>query len=217
MRRQCGHDWVWLTLPLAAVCSRRAAMTRIGLAVLVVLLLAAGCSEVQAVGTSCGFSGGPCCLPPDPSCDPGLVCDSNNFSGCSPCLIWPGGAEGGAAACLTWLGGGHGGAAEVVCPGTCVQPTATPTSTATPTVTPTPTATSTSTATPTPTVTPTPHNLMNNDLCNDSRQCTSALCNGGVCAERNPAPAVSSHTAVFIGAALLLAGLWSVQHVARRR
>ena len=80
----------------------------------------------------------------------------------------------------------------------------------------TPSPTPTTTPTPTATPTPTPHNLHDNDPCNDSRQCTSALCNGGVCAERNPAPAVSNHTAAFIGAALLLAGLWSVRRLARR-
>ena len=207
-------------------------MKRIGLAVLVVLLLAAGRGKVRADGTVCGFSGGPCCLSPDPSCDPGLVCDPSNPSGCSPCLGSLGGGEGGAASCLTWLGGGEGGAAEMVCPGTCVQPTATPTSTATPTATSTvtatatrtrtPTATPTSTVTPTPTVTPTltitptPHSLADNDPCNASTQCASGLCNAGVCAARKPAPAVSTHTAVFIGAALLLAGLWSVRRLARR-
>ena len=182
-------------------------MKRIGLAVL--LLLMAG----HANATICGGSGGECCSTPpaccptgtEPGC-PGLVCDT---SVCG--LVWQGGGEGGTAGCV----------------GTCVQPTATPTSTATATATSTPTATRTPTATPTstptatptptPTMTPTPHNLHDNDPCNDSRQCTSALCNGGVCAERNPAPAVSNHTAVFIGAALLLAGLWSVQRLARRR
>ena len=72
---------------------------------------------------------------------------------------------------------------EFFCPGTCVRPTVTPTRTATPTHPATPTPTSTPTATPTPTVTPTPHNLADNDACNDSRQCTSALCNGGESAE----------------------------------
>ncbi len=33
----------------------------------------------------------------------------------------------------------------------------------------------------------------------------------------NPAPAASNHMAVFIGATLLLAGLWSVRRMARRR
>ena len=66
-------------------------------------------------------------------------------------------------------------------------------------------------------MTPTPHNLADTDPCNDSRQCASALCNGGVCAERNPAPAVSHRNAFFIGVALLLSGLWSVRRLARRR
>ena len=97
---------------------------------------------------------------------------------------------------LVLPGRGDGGAAgfSTVCPGTCVQPT----------------------QTPTPTPTPTPHNLPDNASCNDSRQCTSTLCNGGVCAEGKPAPAVSNHVGLFIGAGLLLAGLWSVRRIARR-
>jgi hypothetical protein len=191
-------------------------MARIGLAVLVVLLLAAGQSNALA---PCGFLGGQCCIAVS-ACNPGLVCDTNNPTGCLPALVW--------------LGGGNGGAAgdiNVVCPGTCVQPSATPTHTPTntpintPTHTPTNTPINTPTHTPTnspkpmvtPTSTQTPHGLADDQACTDSRQCTSALCNGGVCAKRNAAPAVSSHTAVFIGAALLLAGLWSVRRVERRR
>ena len=163
-------------------------MTRIGLAVLVVLLLAAGHASATV---GCGLLGDPCCpsgvLPDDALCAPGFVCDPNNIAGCD----------------LVWLGGGDGGAAQVVCLGTCVRPTATPTSTAT--------------NTPTTTPTPTPHGLPDTDPCTDSRQCASALCNGGMCATANPAPAVSNRNAVFMGAALLLAGLWSVRRIARRR
>ncbi|MGH3053913.1 MAG: hypothetical protein ACRDL7_02925 [Gaiellaceae bacterium] len=110
-------------------------------------------------------------------------------------------------------------------------PTETPTTTATPTLTPTatqtptntPTATSTATTTPTPTNTPTPtptftpNHEPDNSPCNDGKQCASGLCNGGVCAAVKPAPAVSDRNAFFVGAALLLAGLWSVRRVARRR
>jgi hypothetical protein len=162
-------------------------MVRIGL-MLVVLALAAGRAmawnpvECGAVNQMCCESG--------PVCNLGLVCDSSNTNGCDA-LVLPGRGDGGAAGFST------------VCPGTCVQPTQTPTATETPT--------------PTPTMTPTPHNLPDNASCNDSRQCISALCNGGVCAEQNPAPAVSSYTAVFIGTVLLLAGLWSLRRVARRR
>jgi hypothetical protein len=169
-------------------------MKRIRLVLMVALLLTAGRANAT---NNCGFLGGLCCLDDIQACNSGLVCDLSNTSACMPPLVW--------------LGGGDGGAAELVCPGTCVQPTATPTGTATPTITPT------NTQTPTPTVTPTPRNLKDGDSCNDSRQCTSALCNGDVCAERNPAPAVSNHTAVFIGAALLLAGLGSVRRITRRR
>ncbi len=174
-------------------------MKRIGLAVLVMFALAAGRASAELV---CGVEFTSCCpnaLGP-PTCNSGLVCDT---SGCP----------------LVWTGGGNGGAAQSFCLGTCVQPpTPTPTPTATPTVTPTNTATPTvtPTTTPTPTPTPTPHNLHDNDPCNDSRQCTSALCNGGVCAELKPAPAVSNYTGVFIGAVLLLAGLWSVRRMAKR-
>ena len=150
-------------------------MVRIELAVLVVVVLAAGRGNALV---SCGFEFGICCpnFPGPPTCNSGLVCDSSVCGVVSP-------------------GGGNGGAAGEICIGTCFQPTPTPTSTPT----------------------PTPHNLHDNDPCNDSRQCASALCNGGVCAERNPAPAVSNYTAAFIGSVLLLAGLWSVRRVARRR
>lgn len=164
-------------------------MKRVRLAVLVAFLGAAGRASAEPI---CGSPFTPCCPGSSPTCNSGLVCDPTDSSGCED---------------LVWLGEGDGGAAQAICPGTCVRPTATPTST--------PTATPTSTPTPTPT--PTPHNLKDNDPCNDSRQCTSTLCNGGVCAERNPAPAVSNHIAVFMAAGLLLLGLWSVRRVARRR
>jgi hypothetical protein len=92
----------------------------------------------------------------------------------------------------------------------CIPPTTTPT------VTPTRTPTVTPTVTPTPTPTPTPHNLSDGQVCNDSRQCASAFCDGGICVRRNPAPAVSNRTAVFLAAGLLLAGLWSMRRLARR-
>ena len=95
--------------------------------------------------------------------------------------------------------------------------TVTPTRTATATRTITATRTPTATATQTATVTPSPHNLRDGDLCNASTQCASALCNGGVCAERKPAPAVSHRNALFVAAGLLLAGLWSVRRLARPR
>lgn len=53
--------------------------------------------------------------------------------------------------------------------------------------------------------------------CSESTQCLSGLCNGGVCVERSPAPAVSNRNAIFVGVGLLLAGLWSVRRLARRR
>jgi hypothetical protein len=168
-------------------------MTRVGLAVLVVLLLATGRGMAWNV---CGIVNASCC-DSAPFCDTGLVCDPSNTSGCSG-LVWLGPGEGGAA-----------GDASTGCPGTCVEPTATPTATSTPTAT--------ATSTPTPTATHTPHNLADTDPCTDSRQCASTLCNGGVCATANPAPAVSNHNAVVIAAGLLLAGLWSVRRVARRR
>jgi len=125
-------------------------MTRFGLAVLVVLLLAAG--RANAVN-GCGLLDQPCCQPNGvlsdgvpsnavASCNPPLVCDPNDFTGC-PALVAP---------------GGSGGAAELSCPGTCVEPSPTPTPTATSTPTPTDTATATPTSTPTPTATPTPTN-----------------------------------------------------------
>jgi hypothetical protein len=175
-------------------------MTRIGLAVLLVLVVAVGRANALP---PCGASAGAECCP-DQTCQSGLVCDPFNDTACV--------GQGGAAwECLTWQGSGEGGAAScpTVCFGTCLEPTATPTATATPTSTPT--------STPSPTMTPTPHNLQDGVSCNDSRQCSSALCNGGVCAERKPTPAVSNHTAAFIGTVLLLAGVWSVRRVARRR
>jgi hypothetical protein len=53
--------------------------------------------------------------------------------------------------------------------------------------------------------------------CTDSQQCAGGLCNGGICVQRNPAPAVSNHNAIFIAAGLLLAGVWQVRRLARRR
>ncbi len=150
-------------------------------------------------------------------------CCSNNVANCgfapasfcnTTCI-----ANGGiAVACSAALLGSccsNGDSGDCFDGAACPTATSTPAATSTPTATATPTATDTSTPTPTPT--PTPHNLPDNDPCNDSRQCTSALCNGGVCAELKPAPAVSSPVAMFIGAALLLAGLWSMRRVARRR
>jgi len=201
--------------------------------VLVVLLLVVRGNAQPPCGASAGAE---CC--PDQTCQNDLVCDPFNDSACSG-LVWLG--DGRAAwDCLTWLGGGEGGAAScpAVCLGTCVEPTATPTSTATATATSTPTATptatSTPTATPTATTTPTstatatatgtptetPHNLSDGEACTDSRQCASALCNGGVCATAKPAPAASTYTTMLMGAGLLLLGLLSVRRVAdagRRR
>jgi hypothetical protein len=179
-------------------------MTRIGLAVLVVLLLGAG----RASANGCGLSGEPCCfgsMTSPPICiTPGLVCDPNNTTGCGA---------------LVWQGGGQGGAAELVCPGTCVQPTATPTSTGTPT--PTATNTPTPTGTPTPTSTPTatasPHSLPDGDPCTANTQCASGLCKAGVCSSVSAAPAVSNRNVLFLAVGLLLVGLWSMRRVARQR
>jgi hypothetical protein len=252
-------------------------MTRIGLAVLVVLLLAAGRGNA-----------GPACCGPGPcsatDCCAGLVCVQSG---------------------LTWLGGAEGGAAAVGCNDTCEVPTTTPTSTATatptvtptatrtPTVTPTPTntapvgfcctcgqdgpnfceianppnglcgtegddyecdplmagvcandgtggqacvtptstrtatptrtatktptATETPTSTETPTVTPTPHGLKDGETCNDSHQCASGFCNGIVCSDRSPAPAVSGRNTLWLAAVLLVLGLFSLRRLARPR
>jgi hypothetical protein len=60
--------------------------------------------------------------------------------------------------------------------------------------------------------------------CDDKLDCASGFCQptmpplpSGICVTRNPAPAASTHTTMLMGAALLLAGLWSVRRVARRR
>ena len=53
--------------------------------------------------------------------------------------------------------------------------------------------------------------------CNSNSDCLSGLCNGGVCVQRKPAPAVSNHTAIFVGAGLLLTGLWQVRRRLARR
>ena len=57
--------------------------------------------------------------------------------------------------------------------------------------------------------------------CDHSNECASGFCQtpetSGTCVRVNPAPAVSNYTAAFIGSALLLAGLWSVRRVSRRR
>ena len=166
-----------------------ATMKRVGLVVMAMLLLLAGTRANAG-----NIDGG--CTPPCGQCQ---ACFGGGLGGfClpqigSPCIV------GSSAGVCDFSG----------CVAFTATPTVTNTATATPTETPTPT--------PTATNTPTPHNLPDTDPCNDSRQCASALCNGGVCATANPAPAVSNHTAVFIGAALLLAGLWSVRRVARRR
>lgn len=58
------------------------------------------------------------------------------------------------------------------------------------------------------------------DTCtgNSPPECVdNLLCNGGICVTRNPAPAVSDRNTIFIGAALLLAGLWQVRRLAARR
>ena len=99
----------------------------------------------------------------------------------------------------------------------CIPPTNTPTATATATSTPTATPTATPTPTATATRTQTPHNLKDGDPCTDSRQCASGLCNGLVCANRSPAPAVSDRNALVLAAGLLLLGLWSVRRLARQR
>ena len=59
--------------------------------------------------------------------------------------------------------------------------------------------------------------------CDTNSSCASGFCQfpdpvpRGTCVTRNPAPAVSDYTVVFIGTVLLMLGLWSVQRVARRR
>lgn len=179
-------------------------MTRIGLAVLMLLL--AG-THAHAGGISqCVPACDPCQLCLAGSCV-GLSCGGGCSPACDQCQICL------ASTCLAVAGipcnAGNGVCQSEGC--VAFTPTATPTST------PTNTSTPSSTPTPTATPTPTPHNLSNGQVCNDSRQCGSTLCNGGVCAEMNPAPAVSNHTAVLMGAALLLLGLWSVGRVARRR
>ena len=104
------------------------------------------------------------------------------------------------------------GTAPVVVGGTCIGGTGTGAPAGIDAVCATPTPTST----PTPTVTPTPRNLKDGAPCNNSQQCASGLCNGGVCAERKPTPAVSSGIGLFVAAGLLLAGLWSIRRLARR-
>ena len=220
--------------------SYTAAMRLIGLAVLVVLLLAAGRGNAAPVTGCCNCTGPGSCQTDPVFCD--LECGQAFIEGgtcVSGSCVPPPTPAATPTATVT--------PTPTNTPTATATLTATPTSTATPTATPTPTPTPTSTATPTttstatptstptltntatPTLTPTntptptrtatpvPHNLADGDPCTASTQCTSTLCNGGVCATANPAPAVSNHTAVFIGAALLLAGLWSVRRVARRR
>jgi len=44
--------------------------------------------------------------------------------------------------------------------------------------------------------------------CSESTQCLSGLCNGGVCVQRNPAPAVSHVPLAGLGVLLVGGGVW---------
>lgn len=139
------------------------------------------------------------------ACAPGQVCT---------------GADGSACTCQPLCSGTVPNCQDNCPPGeVCTGSTDNPCScqAAPPTPTPTSTSTPTPTATPTATQTPTPTLVPLGGSCTVGTQCASTLCNGGVCATLKPAPAVSDRTGLFIGAALLLAGLWSMRRVARRR
>ena len=170
-------------------------------------------------------------------CDTGEVCTGTTGNECSCQTLCGGtapmcagacapgqvctGADGNACTCQPQCSGTVPNCQDNCPPGqVCTGTTNNPCSCqeAPPTPTPTPTSTPTPTATPTPTPTPTPTLIPLGDACTgNSQQCVGGLCNGGICVQRDPAPAVSNHTAVFVGAALLLAGLWSVRRLARRR
>ena len=186
------------------------AVTRVGLAVVVVLLLAAGRANAT---NGCGLLGEPCCPPNGVlPCNSPFVCDPNNVTGCTG-LVAP---------------GGSGGAAAIFCPGTCVEASPTPTPTATSTPTPTDTATATPTATPT--------FIGLGQSCSAPTECASGFCAQGVCCNEKcdgpleacdrpgrvgtcskaaPAPAVSTNGLVIV--AVLLAGVGIFQLVQRRR
>ncbi len=66
--------------------------------------------------------------------------------------------------------------------------------------------------------------LADGQKCDANSECASGFCQfplvdppAGTCVERNPAPAASTHTTILMGTGLLLAGMWSVRRVARRR
>ena len=85
--------------------------------------------------------------------------------------------------------------------------------TATPTMTPTFTATPTRT----PTATSTPTLVPNGGTCTDDSQCASGICRGGICVLGQSVPVLSGRNELVMAFSLLLAGLWSVWRLARRR